>query len=240
MTTVLARMSLEGMARRGFNGINKHLSRLAVPICLRSGHKPDLAIEFLGKGDGAWPIVPSILPAQAICYCIGVGVNASFDIELANKGFEVHSFDPTPNALTYAQNTNLSTKGITFHPIGVWNEEKTLRFFSPGNTAHANFSVVDLHGTGEFVEAKCERLSWIMQRLGHEEIDLLKLDVEGSWGPILEDMIDSKIFPGQLCVEFDSPTSTRKILSMIRLLARAGYQVAWFNRENFLFVRTSK
>ena len=126
---------------------------------------------------------------------------------------------------------------MRFHPIGIWNEPKTLRFYAPSNREYPNYSVVDLHGTGETIEAECGRLADVMQRLGHERIDLLKIDVEGSWGPILDDMIASGVRPTQLCVEFDSPTSTRKMLRMIRKLEAAGYRVEWFERENFLFSR---
>ena len=52
-------------------------------------------LRFLGEGDGAWP-------ERAVCCCVGVGVNATFDLALAERGHEVHSFDPTPRALDYA------------------------------------------------------------------------------------------------------------------------------------------
>jgi FkbM family methyltransferase len=175
-----------------------------------------------------------------VAYCIGVGTNATFDLGLAAAGYEVHSFDPTPRALIYAEQERLGERGVRFHPVGIWNEPKSLRFFAPSNRQHVNYSVVDLHGTGDYIESACERLPDVMRRLGHSELKLLKLDVEGSWRPILDDMIDTGIRPKQLCVEFDSPTSTRKILSMVQKLEHVGYTVVWFERENFLFVLKSE
>jgi FkbM family methyltransferase len=228
-------MTVTGLLRRGWNGLNKVISRRTLPLMLRP-NVPRSSLTWLGTGDGAWPISLDLLPSRSVCYCVGVGLNASFDLALASRDYEVHSFDPTPKAKDYASRENLAEKGVHFHPLGLWNEQKVLRFYAPSNPLYPNYSVVDLHGTAECIEAQCETLEHIMAKFAHRKIALLKLDVEGSWPSILEHLLTSAIRPGQLCVEFDSPTSLAKILRMIRLLKDAGYTVAWFQRENFLFV----
>ena len=124
---------------------------------------------------------------------------------------------------------------MKFHPIGIPNETTTLRFFAPSNRGYANYSVVDLHGTAEAYAAKCERRCEVVLGLGHRQIDLLKIDIEGAWQPVLEDMIESGVRPRQLCIEFDSPTSVGKMVRMIGKLREVGYRIQWFKRENFLF-----
>jgi FkbM family methyltransferase len=151
----------------------------------------------------------------------------------------VHSFDPTPLAMDYAR-THLAQTGVHFHPLGVWHKSTRLKFFAPSNRRHANFSVVDLHGTGSYCESQCERLADIMLSLGHTRIDLLKLDVEGSWMPILDDMLTSNVRPQQLCIEFDSPTSLSKMLRAINSLKGANYRVEWYHNENFLLSRAGE
>ena len=42
-----------------------------------------------------------------------------------------------------------------------------------------------------------------MNDLNHTKIDLLKLDIEGSEIDVLNQMLDDKIYPKYLCIEFD-------------------------------------
>ena len=42
-----------------------------------------------------------------------------------------------------------------------------------------------------------------MNEYGHSKIDLLKLDIEGAEIEVLQQMLDDKIFPGYVLVEFD-------------------------------------
>jgi len=43
----------------------------------------------------------------------------------------------------------------------------------------------------------------VMNKLGHQHIDLFKLDIEGAEINVLEKMFSDNIFPKYLCVEFD-------------------------------------
>lgn len=42
-----------------------------------------------------------------------------------------------------------------------------------------------------------------MKEFGHTKIDLLKLDIEGAEIVVLNHMLDQKIYPTYLCIEFD-------------------------------------
>ena len=63
-----------------------------------------------------------------------------------------------------------------------------------------------------------------MRQLGHDRIDVLKLDVEGAEYSILEDMVRQDIRVGQLLVEFHHRLSTigiqetRRALELIKQL----------------------
>ena len=43
----------------------------------------------------------------------------------------------------------------------------------------------------------------LMAQESHHHIDLLKLDIEGAEVKVLNNMLDSEIYPRYLCVEFD-------------------------------------
>lgn len=198
-----------------------------------------LKLEPIGDGDGAWVVPVSLINPDWICYCVGVGVNATFDFGLAKRfGCKVYSFDPTPRSIKYMAE-HADRDRVTFLPVGVWKTDEVLKFYAPANRNHANWSTADLHGTAEFFTANCKRLSTLMRELKHDHIDLLKLDIEGSWEPVLYNMIAEKISVGVLCVEFDSPTSISKALQMVKALRAQGMEVVYMERENFVFISRS-
>ena len=94
-------MITHGRIERIRRGLSKWLVRL-VPLKLLGGRKSSLALERLGNGDGAWTVPKKDLTPGAVCYCIGIGCNASFDLALADRSStQVHSFDPTPSSIEY-------------------------------------------------------------------------------------------------------------------------------------------
>lgn len=225
-----------GYVRRLRNGVNKHFARRILPLALRT--RATLCMEAVGDGDGAWVVPVDLIRPGWVCYCFGVGLNATFDVALAERfGCRVYSFDPTPRSIEYMGDLNPKPHSLTFLPIGVWKEEADLKFYAPMNTAHCNYSVSDIHGTGQFFIAKCRRLSTIMNEMGHSRIDLLKLDIEGSWYEVLTNILSEQIEVSVLCVEFDTPTSTGKILRMVRAIERSGMVLAYRERENYSFVK---
>lgn len=228
--------SVHGILRRTYNGINKLIARLSLQN-LASFKKGGLRLERLGQGDGTWCVPTNVIRENSICYCVGVGDDATFDMALADRGARVFSFDPTPRAVQYIKNLDYNRERMTFMPIGIWNENKTLKFYAPMNRQHVNLSVRDIHGTGEYFEADCRRLRDVMAELGHDHLDLLKLDIEGAWFEVLQDLVKEKVPVSVLCVEFDSPTSLYKSLLTIRELKKIGLQLVDQDRDNFLFVQ---
>jgi hypothetical protein len=125
---------------------------------------------------------------------------------------------------------------LQFLPIGVWSENTTLEFFMPADGV-VNLSVKNVHLTGVSVKAECKTLKTIMGELGHDRIDLLKVDVEGAWKEIIDSMVADDIRPSLFCVEFDSPTSTLKVIDTIRQLKRIGFELADIDRDNYIFIQ---
>jgi FkbM family methyltransferase len=220
------------LAGRVWRRANRLLSRAWLRTQIDSG---DFQFERFGEGHAAWWVLKDIKPGS-IAYCGGVGQDATFDFDLAEKmGMEVHSFDPTPNSIAYMERENRGR--VDFHAWGMLDCDRTIRFHAPLDQSHANWFVDNLHGTDNFFEADCFTIATIMKKLGHETIELLKIDIEGSWNRVLSSMLESRIYPRIVCVEFDSPAPLLRVRRTVRALQSAGYRLARRDKENCVFVR---
>lgn len=173
------------------------ISRLAL--------EPAGRIVTLGQGHAAWQVAIDAFPHGGTCYSVGVGLDASFDLALIElRNATVHAFDPTPGVLTYAAAIAARERHFQFHPWGVYDREDDLFFHAPANAAHISHSLVNLQKTsgGGFM-ARCRRLKNIMRELGHDHIDLLKIDIEGAEYAVLNAMLHDSLDVKAICVEFD-------------------------------------
>lgn len=226
--------SINVFIRRAWRNLNRRVSRLYIGKATSSQLT---GLRRLGSAENGW-FVDDEMPNGSLCYCLGVGRDASYDFALAEAGAEVHSFDPTPHSVEYMSREN---KGrVHFHPWGVYDYDGTMRLFRPLSESHGSYFVNDLHLTGKFVDLPCFRLTTIMRLLNHEDIYLLKMDIEGSWFKCLLDIIKSNIFPVILQVEFDSPAPVWKVRKIHKLLRSNGYAVAIRERDNVVYVQNGK
>jgi FkbM family methyltransferase len=166
-----------------------------------------------------------------------VGRDISFDLALINKfTCDVWAFDPTPSSIEWVGEQN-TPSAFHFVPVGLWNENKSMRFFVPANSEHISHSIVNAQGTSEYFEGECRRLSSLMADLGHDRIDLLKLDIEGAEAAVLSDLLASQIRPSILCVEFDQPEIAWRTRNRVKTLLSAGYSLVHIEGWNFTFTR---
>jgi len=218
---------------------NKIAVHLLGPMLLRP-NRHGLELEKLGTEQDGWTVPVNRLDKSSVCYCVGVGADASFDFTLVDRFHcSVFSFDPTPASITYMELANYDRSNLHFLPVGVWDEDTELRFYVPANNDEALLSVFDLKGTGKYVLCKCQKISTIMQNLGHTHIDLLKLDIEGAWQRVVRNIAEENISVSMVCVELDSPTSLVWVFRVIRMLRRLGLELVHFEKDNYLFVQKS-
>lgn len=197
-----------------------------------------LRLEKIGSDHGGWFVPVDLIQADWICYAGGVGEDITFDLGVIRRfGCQVFAFDPTPRAITYAARCAGSAPEFHFMPVGLWSGDTTLRFFVPRDPAHVSHSVVNLQETDSYFEAPCRSLASLMKELGHDRIDLLKVDVEGAEHEVLRAMLADGIRPTVLCMEIDQPAPVSKIVTTLGRLRRAGYELVKVDAWNFTFLR---
>jgi FkbM family methyltransferase len=209
--------------------------------------KLKISTERLGTDYGGWIIPTQILNENSICYLVGAGTDISFDLAVSEKYHPyIFILDPTPKAADYFKkiknDTQISLEKIKFLKIGLWSENKIVRFFAPANPDHVSHSIVNLHKTSTYFDAPVKKLSDLMQENGHKAIDLLKIDIEGAEYEVIKSIVEDKISIGVICVEFDESARNHldknyidRIEYSINSLEKIGFHVFEKEKGNYNF-----
>lgn len=207
----------------------------------------EYSIILYGSEGGGWYLPSELISSDWLVYDFGVGEDISLDIALLERhGCTIHAFDPTPKAIAFMGNRLLP--GFHFHPVGVWNANTILGFWEPRHADRASYSALNLHGTAAFVECEVKTIRTLAAELGHEQIDMIKMDIEGAEQRVIPDMLAEGIRPRLLCVEFDqaddvvSLLSLKTFLTSLRLhraLLKVGYQLIFKTGSNVIYVHKS-
>jgi FkbM family methyltransferase len=158
-------------------------------------------------------VIPTdLIRANSVVYSGGVGEDVSFDLELiARAGCEVWAFDPTPRSIDFARRVH--EERFHFLPIGLWSTDGPRRFYAPADPRHVSHSTLTRDRSGEYFDADCRRVDTIMRDLGHERIDLLKLDIEGAEFEVLGSLTTK---PSCICVELHPVMPLGEIVEFVR------------------------
>ena len=182
----------------------------------------------LGRDRARWSFCPDGLGPPSVVYSLGVGEEISFDLELIRRfGVSVHAFDPTPRSIEWLAKQSLPGNFV-FHPFGIADFDGHARFLPPLNPDHVSHTLVERQTPWPAIEVPVCRLSSVMPGLGHERIDLLKMDIEGSEYAVLKDLLASRITVRQLLVEFHHrwpEIGIKKTRQAIRDLNSSGYRI---------------
>ncbi len=201
------------------------LALLIASCCIIKANEQHSMIR-LGTDYGGWTIPADLLDKDSICYFAGAGLDISFDLAVIQHfGCHVYTIDPTPKSIKHIDYikqeiangkvpfTNNGKKRYTckmddfeylhFLPYGLWKDNTTMKFYSPKRSQHVSHSILNLQKTKTFFEAECKRLSTLMKELGHDHIDLLKLDIEGAEYAVVESILEDNLDIRCICLEFD-------------------------------------
>ncbi len=195
----------------------------------------------LGSGGGSWFIPSHLVKKNSVCYSLGVGEDISFDLDIiAQIGCKVYAFDPTPRSRKYLESLGKLPKQFNFTPVGIWTENKRLKFFAPQNKKYVSHSVVNLFSTKDYFIAPCFTIPHMMKKSKHKKIDLLKIDVEGAEFAILQSLLQTSIRPAAICVEIDQPIRLPRILAFFEIMHDAGYRLIKQDHWNFTYLHEKK
>jgi len=187
----------------------------------------EFGIERFGDQDCGWNVIPTLLGKKSIIYCVGCGENISFDLALIEAlDCEIYAFDPTPKSLKYLHSLELPEQ-YHIYETGLSNFDGSAKFNPPVNPDHVSHTICDRAATADrAITVSMKRLSTIMRELGHDTVDLLKIDIEGAEYGVIEDLVKNRVPVRQLCVEFHhflDGNSIESTLQTIIQLIQGGY-----------------
>ena len=186
-----------------------------------------------GTNYGGWIIPKNIdLNENSIVYLGGVGEDISFDLILSDKfDCNLYLIDPTQRSKIHYEeikkfyskelefcklsgdiqkdyhkiikDLNPNFEKIKFWDVGLWDEEKELKFYKPVNSKYISHSLIEGMTSNNYDLVNVNSIKNLMEKNNHTQIDLLKLDIEGAEIETVNQMLDDKIYPTYLLIEFD-------------------------------------
>lgn len=229
-------MSPATLPRRAADTLRRRVDWRALSRAVEVAPGSDLT--WLGTEYGGWNVPLGLVEEDWIVYSGGVGEDTSFDEALIQrKDCQVWAFDPTPRAVAHAEAVAAREPCFHFMPVGLWDKDEELEFFEPADPDHASWSADNLQGTAGSIKVPCRSLESLAAELGHDSIDLLKLDIEGAEYPVLRSMLAGPLRPAIMCVELHRLENRRDMAGLARQVVDGGYRVVWLDRDELTFVR---
>jgi hypothetical protein len=181
-------------------------------------------------------------------------------------------FDPTPRAITHiaevsrryglpnqneysdtgkqdASNYNLisvNAGNLVLHAFALLEEAKLVKFFEPPLSDHVSYSIQNIQNhfksLGAHIEVEAIGPKEVLGLISLMDIEVLKLDIEGSEFAFLDSCFRKEIYPAQILVEIDElhfPSfRSRKIArKLFRLFNKNNYSLVYRDGYNFTYLR---
>lgn len=253
--------------------MKKYLKKILNVIIRNNEIETVKKINSFGSEYGNWKFIHTDKLHNSIILSAGVGEDISFDVEFINfYNGRVIFVDPTPRALEYLKTVkeyfgmpksqdykkggfqnpssyNLTKiKDINFiiYKKALWSEtDKKLNFYFPENEKNVSNTLINSYfeKKRKYIMVETISLEQIFKENKINELELLKVDIEGAEIEVVTSMINKKIFPNQLLLEIDylrrnTIRSILKSIIFIKRILNSGYKLIKINNyENYLFVR---
>ena len=212
----------------------KHLLKgIYIPVKIKRIEK-----RWYGNNYGGFYLYDKNIDNTSVIYSIGIGEDVSFDMELINKfNCKVFAYDPTPKSVKWVDK-NVNLDNFIFHPLGVANQKGEREFYLPKNQNHVSGSINKINSIEikNSIKLNFDSLNNLMKLNGHNKIDVLKMDIEGSEYDVIDSILTDKIEIDQILVEFHPhliQNGRSKTKNSIKKLENIGYKC--FARSNSFF-----
>jgi len=208
--------------------------------------KPDLKLPL--QRLGGWWLYPELVRPDGVAYSFGVGEDIEFECAIiAARSINVFAFDPTPNSIKWLESQDLPAQ-FHFHPWAVADRDGHLflypRIKRDGSRSKVMYTMLTQPEASEDgIEVPARTVASIMAALGHQQVDVMKMDVEGAEYGILENLLNLPHPPSQLLIEFHHRFPALDVsltVGAVAALRNAGYGLARISSSGreYTFIHT--
>lgn len=190
-----------------------------------------------------WTICTTRLGADSHVLCAGAGNDISFEKALiASYGCSVVLVDPSPTGVVTVKKENIALENLRFLPVGLAGINGLVCFQEPCDRTEGSFVRGEKPGSVGH-KFPCKTLSSLITEFAWNDIDLLKIDIEGSEYDVIRDIVENGLNVKQICVEFHHGANfghkrkdtVRAILALRKagydLIHRTGWDHTFFQRD---------
>ena len=196
-----------------------------------------------------WDLVSSLMTEGDIMYSFGVCDDIGFDLTACKKGVKVFAFDPTPYSVDWIAKQKLPPSSqFQFFPWAVAENDGNYflypRIMKKGKKSSVMYT---FHQQGdvqnEGVKVRALTPGSMAKELGHESIDIIKMDIEGAEYEVIDSLLASNLRPKMLLIEFHhrfKGVGKEKTIASIHSLREAGYLLVSVSLTNTEFCFINK
>jgi FkbM family methyltransferase len=187
------------------------------------GSAPGGVID-LGSSYGGWIVPRELIDSTWTCYCVGVGGDISFDLELiARYGARVRAFDAVEGYVAEALQTAAGNPLFSAHHAAVATRDGPIRMQVTHDAQSRSVSAAGLYDSESFIELPGRSLRSLMDELGDTSIELLKLDIEGAEYEVLPTLDLPAVGVKVLALQLHHTASVAEAKRLVEHLRNAGY-----------------
>ena len=191
---------------------------------------------YIGNIYGGFYLNNDKIDQNSIIFSFGIGKDISFDLEMISLyNCKIFGFDPTPESINWVKSQFLPNK-FHFFPFGIGVKDNSTKFYLPIDKNNISGSIFfnTNNLVSEPINVKLKTLDTISNELCLNQIDILKMDIEGSEYQILQNL-PNDITIRQILVEFHNrnfKNGNSLAKQTIKNLHKKGYRLFSISETN--------
>jgi len=109
---------------------------------------------------------------------------------------------------------SVNRSNLVLVPKALWNEKSQIKFYLPPNSDHVSHSIINYQNNysadSQSIEVESICIDDVFSEFGIQKLPLIKLDIEGAEIEVINDLLQKRIFPDQILVEYDELSNPSK------------------------------
>lgn len=186
--------------------------------------------KWFGSEYGGFFVNQDVLPQNQdlVIYSCGVGKDISFDREILRKypKAQIFAFDPTPLSIDWIKKQKLPAD-FHFFPLGIGAQNGFEKMYFPKSHGVSYCAISWDTENKDEITVEMKTLVSVANQHGHQRINILKMDIEGSEFAVLQALDFKRIQFDQLLIEFHERFLENGKIELAKCLAKLeenGYQ----------------